>query len=42
MDKIEGGGIVEVAAEKPKASQVVLHDLFMCSFRMLAFCGWKQ
>lgn len=42
VDEIESAEIVEVAAGKPKASQVMLHDLFMCSFRMLAFCGWKQ
>ena len=42
VDKIEGAEIVEVAAGKPKASQVMLHDFFMCSFRMLAFYGWKQ
>ena len=42
VDEIEGAEIVEVAARKPKASQVMLPELFMCSFRMLAFCGWKQ
>ena len=42
VDEIEGAEIVEVAAGKPKASQVMLPELFMCSFRMLAFCGWKQ